>query len=196
MPVITDLQLTITPATALYTNLILDSALTVSESVTQGRHSVMIDFDDADGLYARDMGTIFQWPTNAGTVLDVWQPSIIPLDEDRYQRLSFHFLIKDLGGMGWNHVREMNIPYTSTTTLALLLTFDNGAVPQSLSLTLPSSGGKPSKLKVTMPPNKWKQCEGWISSATPFLLRDTDLEMKVKSWGSAEGYRVVKPFSG
>jgi hypothetical protein len=168
----------------------------VNESVTQGRHSIILDFNNSEGLYARDLGTIFQWPTSAGTVLEVWQPSIIPLDEDRYQRMSFHFLIKDLGGVGWNHVREMNVPYTSSAALTLLLTFDNGAVPSSVTLTLPSSGGTPTKLKVTMPPNKWKQCEGFLSSTQPFLLRDTDLEMKVRSWGSAEAYRVVKPFSG
>jgi hypothetical protein len=193
---ISDLQLTITPASALYTSPVPDSALTVNESVTQGRTSIILDFNNSEGLYARDLGTIFQWPISAGTVLEVWQPSIIPLDEDRYQRMSFHFLIKDLGGVGWNHVREMNVPYTSSAALTLLLTFDNGAVPSSVTLTLPSSGGTPTKLKVTMPPNKWKQCEGFLSSTQPFLLRDTDLEMKVRSWGSAEAYRVVKPFSG
>jgi len=193
---IADLQLTITPASALYTNLIADSALTVNESVTQGRHSIILDFNESGGLYARDLGTIFQWPSSAGTVLDVWQPSIIPLDEDRYYRMSFHFLIKDLGGVGWNHVREMNLPFTSSTDLTLLLTFDNGAVPSSISLDIPNSGGTPAKQKVTMPPNKWKQCEGWLSSTQPFLLRDTDLEMKIRSWGSSEAYRTVKPFSG
>ena len=193
---ISDLQLTITPASALYTSPVPDSALTVNESVTQGRHSIILDFNNSDGLYARDLGTIFQWPTSAGTVLEVWQPSIIPLDEDRYQRMSFHFLIKDLGGVGWNHVREMNVPYTSSAALTVLLTFDNGAVPSSITLTLPSSGGTPTKLKVTMPPNKWKQCEGFLSSTQPFLLRDTDLEFKTKSWGSSDPYRIVKPFSG
>ena len=119
---ISDLQLTITPASALYTSPVPDSALTVNESVTQGRHSIILDFNNSEGLYARDLGTIFQWPISAGTVLEVWQPSIIPLDEDRYQRMSFHFLIKDLGGVGWNHVREMNVPYTSSAALTLLLT--------------------------------------------------------------------------
>jgi hypothetical protein len=90
----------------------------------------------------------------------------------------------------------MNIPYTSTTPLTLLLTFDNGAVPQSTTLTLPSSGGTPTKYKQTMPPGKFKQVEGFISSSQPFLLRDTDLELKIKSWGSAEAYRILKPFSG
>lgn len=193
---ISDLQLTITPASALYTSPVPDSALTVNESVTQGRHSIILDFNNSEGLYARDLGTIFQWPTSAGTVLEVWQPSIIPLDEDRYQRMSFHFLIKDLGGVGWNHVREMNVPYTSSAALTVLLTFDNGAVPSSITLTLPSSGGTPTKLKVTMPPNKWKQCEGWISSSQPFLFRNTDMEMKIGHWGRTESYRIVKPFSG
>jgi hypothetical protein len=190
------LSLTITPSSALYTNPIPDSALTFSEDVTQGRHAITIDFSSPDGIYARDMGTIFQWPTVARTVLNVWQPSITPLDEDRYYRLSFHFTKKSLGIIGWGHAREMNIPYTSTAPINVMLLFDSGAVPGSISIPLPSSGGLNAKTKVTLPPNKWKMVEGVISSTVPFLLRDTDLELKIKSWGSADSYQIVRPFSG
>src|SRR5271165_4291936 len=104
---IADLSLTITPYTALYTSAVPDSAMTVNESVTQGRHAVILDFNDSDGLYSRDLGVAFQWPTVADTILDLWQPSIIPSDDDLYNRLSYHFLISALGLTGWGHVREL-----------------------------------------------------------------------------------------
>lgn len=86
MPVISDLSLTITPATALYTAPVNDAQINAYESVQEGRHAIVLDFNSGGGLYARDLGTIFQWPTNIGTVLDVWQPSIIPMPEGVYGR--------------------------------------------------------------------------------------------------------------
>jgi hypothetical protein len=194
--VIDDLQLTITPSVALYTQNIPDSALTVNESVSEGRHAIILDFNNSDGWYSRDMGTIFQWPTAAGTVLDVWQPSIIPLREDIYYRMSFHFLINSLGLTGWGHVRECNFAFASSTDLALLLTFDNGAVPSQISLTIPNSGGDYTKTKLTMPANKFKMIEGFLSSSQPFLLWGMDCELKLGEWGRSSPYKVLKPFSG
>src|SRR5438270_11668154 len=86
MPVIADLQLTITPATGLYANRIPDSQSIASEKNDQGRNQIVLDFNSGDGVYARDMGTIFQWPTLAGTVLRRWQPSIIPVPETIFSR--------------------------------------------------------------------------------------------------------------
>src|SRR5438105_14141528 len=81
MPVIADLQLTITPATGLYANRIPDSQIIASEKNDQGRNQIVLDFNSGDGVDARDMGTIFQWPTLAVTFLRRWQPSILPLPE-------------------------------------------------------------------------------------------------------------------
>jgi hypothetical protein len=88
MPVIPDLSLTISPYTALYTNLVPDSVINAYETTNEGRKAVVLDFNQGDGLYSRDLGTIFQWPTVAETVLDVWQPSIIPMPEGIYGRAS------------------------------------------------------------------------------------------------------------
>ena len=192
MPVIPDLSLTITPSTALYTEPVPDAALSFSEDVSQGRHAIIIDFNDSDGLLARDLGTIFQWPTGAHTVLDIWQPSIIPLDDDVYQRMSFHFLMKSLGTTGWGHLREVNLAYQATAPLMLLLTFDQWP---PITLTIPSSNGSEIKQKVTIPPNKFKLIEAFLSSASPFKLWGSDVEFKIKSWGSTQAYRVVKPLA-
>lgn len=196
MPIISDLQLTITPSAALYQENIPDSQLSVNESVTQGRHAIIIDFNDSEGLYTRDLGTIFQWPTKAFTILNIWQPSVALMDDDIYYRLSYHFLMRSLWGKGWGHLREMNVAFSSSTDLTLLLNFDATASPSSLTLTVPNSGGQTTKVKVVLPPNKFKMMEGWISSSQPFLLWGNDLEMKVKEWGFTGAYQIVRPFQG
>lgn len=196
MPVISSLNLTITPSSALYTQPVPDSAITVNDSVTQGRHAIILDFNNTEGLYVRDLGTIFQFPLGSGTVLDLWQPSVAPMDGEIYDRLSYHFLMTSLGGEGWQTAREMNIAYASTATLSLRLDFGDGAYPKFLLLTLPSSAGLTTKAKLTLPANKWKMIEGFLSSTLPFKMWTNDMELKAGTWGRFSNYRVAKPFAG
>jgi hypothetical protein len=188
-----DLSLSIVPATALYESLVPTSALSVNESYDQGRKAIIIDFNDSDGLYARDLGVIFTWPVGAGTILDLWQPSIIPEQDDLYNRLSYHFLVNALGLVGWGHIRQLNIAHNATQPITLLLTFDQWP---DITLTIPSSSGGATKTKVVLPPNKFKMVEGWLSSSQPFMLWAESCELTLGQWGRADGYRVLKPFSG
>src|SRR6267154_782319 len=187
-----DLSLFIIPATALYDSLTPNSQLQLSETANQGRREIIVNFNGSEGMWKRDLGTIFTWPLKSKTALYVWQPSIIPfpMGDDVYYRLSFHALMSSLGMVGWAHVREMNIAHLSTGNLTLLLSFDQGP---PISLTIPNSGGLYAKTKVTIPANKSKMVEVLISSATPFKLFGSDLEMKCRQWGSTEAYRVLKP---
>ncbi len=197
MPVIASLNLTITPTYALNTQTVPDNQITVNDSVAQGRHQIVLDFDNTEGLYVRDLGTIFSWPTVEGPILDIWQPSIVLMDDDVYDRISYHFLMTSLGMSGWGHVREMNLPFASSTDLTLLLSFGVGAVPASLTITpIAHSSGLETKLKVTLPPNKFKIIEGFLSSTAPFKFWGNDMELKVKQWGSSGPYQIVKPVSG
>lgn len=201
MPFIADLQLTITPTYALYTEIVLDSQIVVDEDITQGRSAIILDLSGAStptvgqGLYSRDIGTIFSWPVGVPTILNVWQPSIIPLHEDIYQRLSFNFLSTSLGGVGWQHIRELNFAFSSVSDIDLSLTFGAEAVPSALGVVIPNSGGVVTKVKVLIPANKWKVVSGYLSSPNPFFLWVNDMELMCRSWGSADGYRVVKPFA-
>src|SRR5882672_5821304 len=88
MPLIADLGLTITPATSLYKNLIADANITVSETITEGRNEIVLDLFQGDGVYSRDLGTIFNWATGGlrRTVLYLWQPSLIEQPETIYDR--------------------------------------------------------------------------------------------------------------
>jgi hypothetical protein len=189
---VSDLSLFIIPATALYDNLIPHSQLSVSETAVQGRREIIVDFNGSEGMWKRDLGTIFTWSLTSRTALYVWQPSIIPfpMGDDIYYRLSFHALMSSLGMVGWGHVREMNIAHQSTADLTLLLTFDTGP---AITLTVPNSGGQYAKTKVTIPANKFKMVEVLVSSAAPFKLYGSDLEMKIRQWGSDGVYQVQKP---
>lgn len=289
MPIISDLSLTVSPYTALYTTLVPDANINAYETNAEGRKSIVLDFNSGDGIYARDLGTVFQWPTSAGTTLDVWQPSIIPMPEGIYGRGSdwddggtpgakyiqgviveadtFNankiFFLEDsdthtlnplnemptvfnqqserafscqtpfvahscrlistdgvewrvwnarlvfqqwpelctnwqtemvsLGMVGWAHAREMNIAHVSTSQLTLTLTFDFWP---AITLTLAPSGGVQQKIKVTLPPNKWKLVGLQVSSPSPFRLFVGDIEFKVKNWGQQGMYEVIRPFGG
>ena len=291
MPVISDLQLTITPATGLYTNPIPDTEITASETQAGSRSAIVLDFNSGDGLYARDLGCTFQAPMSSGTILYVWQPSVLAQPETIYDRgsdwddggtpgdkfiqgcmieansfntaktffledsdtLTLHPLnecpatfngqseiafscapftahscrvistdgvawqvfnsrlvfepwpeaclnwqteMTSLGMIGWAHAREANIAYLSNAPVNLVLTFD--AWP-AIALTLPNSNGLQSKLKVTLPANKWKLIGLQASSASatlPFRLWASDMQLKIKTWGSTEAYQIVKPFGG
>ncbi len=189
---IPDLSLFIIPATSLYKDLVPFSAIRVNESHVEGRAAVILDFNDSEGIYSRDMGTIFTWPVFSETILDVWQPSIIPMDGEIYDRLSYHCLMTSLNSVGWNHAREMNLAYAAPAGLTILLQFDQWP---DITLTLPASVSE-IKAKLTLPPNKWKLVEIFISSPQAFKLWTNDLELKTKPWGSAEPYRVARPVSG
>lgn len=89
MPLIPNLSLTVTPATALYSAPVPDADIRWFETDTEGgpsRQAIVFDFNQGAGLYARDLGTTFSWPTSAGTILYVWQPSLIPQPESVYGR--------------------------------------------------------------------------------------------------------------
>lgn len=197
-----DLKLTIIPTYALYTQSVPDAQIVANEDATGGRTAIILDLSNTSpnttgqGLFAKDIGTIFSWPVNVGTILDVWQPSIIPLHEDVYQRLSFNFLSTSLGGVGWQHIREINLAFAATADLELQFDFGAGAVPSALGVSIPNSGGLVTKQKVLIPPNKWKTLQGYVFSTDPFQMWVNDMELKVKSWGSSEAYRIAKPFSG
>lgn len=100
------------------------------------------------------------------------------------------------GNVGWQHVREFNIAHISTADLTLTLIFDAGGVPQTLTLTVPNSGGLQAKTKITVPRNKFKMMSRRLSSTAPFRVFEKDMEMKIGMWGRQEPYRIIKGIGG
>jgi hypothetical protein len=102
------------------------------------------------------------------------------------------------GLMGWQHIREMNIAYASTTDLTLELDFRGGPTDglPTITLTIPASGGLQTKYKTPIPANKFKLIAYRLSSASPFFLFKSRCEAKVKWWGSSANYQIITPFGG
>ena len=101
------------------------------------------------------------------------------------------------GGVGWQHLRYINIEYISTNpiTLAFVTDSGNGSIAPS-TITVPSSGGTQTKLKITVSPNKWKLLSMGATSSTAFYLMTEGMEFYCRSWNSSENYRVERPFGG
>ena len=97
------------------------------------------------------------------------------------------------GFVGWQHLREMNIAYSSTTTLTLTLTFDQWP---TITLTIPNSSGAQTKFKTPIPANKFKLIGYRLSATAPFYLFKDFCEAKVRPWGSNGPYQIVTPFGG
>jgi hypothetical protein len=98
-----------------------------------------------------------------------------------------------LGNEGWQHIREFNVAHISTADLSLVLVFDSGASPTTLTLTVPNSGGQQAKTKITCPRNKFKLVSFRLTSSVPFRVFENDFECKVGMWGRQNGYRLLRP---
>jgi hypothetical protein len=288
--------LDIIPFTALYTNQVSDSDILVSTSTREGRTAIVLDFNDGAGLFCRDFETQYSWLIGtAGIVLYSWQPSIIEIPENTYNRatdwiecgggngfvqgviieadtfnqpkifrlqdsdtLTYHLLnevgntgvafsgqsvqafscatpfvahsvrvvtidsvpwrvwrtnlvfepfpeqaeawqteLTAAGGVGWQHLRQLNVEYQSTAPITITFTVDtgNGSIAP-LPVTLPPSNGTQAKLVMPVTPNKWKLIALGATCQFPFFLFVEGMELKVRNWGSAGNYRTEKPFGG
>lgn len=287
-------SLTVKPYTALYTSQVSDAVISVSSSTAQGRTETVLDFNAGEGVNTRDFEAVFSWPISQGTVLYVWQPSIVPFPENTYNRasdwmpmgggaafcqgviieadtfnvpkvfqlqdsdtLAFHTLnevgtgiafnrqsikafscttpfvahlvrlttddgipwrvwntnlvyqpfpeqtrlwqteLTSIGGVGWQHLRLMNLEYISVAPITLTFTVDtgNGSIAPG-AITIPSSSGTQTKLFLQMSYNKWKLISFMASCSAPMNLFLEGLEVWVRSWGDSSVYRKIKPFAG
>ena len=105
--------------------------------------------------------------------------------------------LTSLGGDGWQHLRLINLEYISNATITLAFTVDsgNGSIAPA-TITIPSSGGLQTKLKLTPTYNKWKLISFGALSTEPMRLFLTGAECWVREWGSSAEYRKLKPFGG
>jgi hypothetical protein len=124
------------------------------------------------------------WPTpDASWIKQPYPPSVT----------EWQTQMSSLGNQGWQHIREMNVAYASTTPVTLTLQFDPGAVPNSITLTLPATGGLQSKIKFTIPVNKFKLVSFRLTSSAPFSVWEEDMECKIGMWGRQTPYNNIKP---
>lgn len=83
---ISDLGLNVAPATELYKSFVPTGNVNVSEYTSEGRTAIVLDFNAGDGLYSRDIETAFTWSVQNRLALRIWEPSLIPMPEQQYNR--------------------------------------------------------------------------------------------------------------
>ena len=103
-----------------------------------------------------------------------------------------------IGGVGWQHLYQVTVEYSSqeTVTLSFIAADEGNGSYAPSALTLPATGGSPTKYTTKVSPNKWK----WLQ----FMFTSSDLALQVyldgfvvdvKDWGSNAAYRPVRPFT-
>jgi hypothetical protein len=102
------------------------------------------------------------------------------------------------GLKGWQHIKEINLPYLSNAALTLTLTPDPQSYPIA-TIPVPSSGGLQTKLLLIAPPNKFKLMGYGLTGTggnASFRVWKEDMEVKVGPWGRTDAYQIIRPFGG
>ena len=130
------------------------------------------------------------WPSGSGSAKWV----AVPYPESAESWITE---LTSQGGVGWQHIRELNCEYISTTPITLIFTVDtgNGSIAPA-NITIPSSSGTQTKLKLQVTTNKWKLLGYSATSSGPFNLFVEGFEGKIRSWGDTNPYRIARPAGG
>lgn len=103
-----------------------------------------------------------------------------------------------IGGRGWQTLGPVLIvEYSSSSTITLAgyaADADNGSYGPP-AITIPSSGGSLTKLKLVCGPSKWKLLWFSFASTAPFQLNVEGFVVQAKDWGSAAEYKELQPFA-
>jgi hypothetical protein len=91
---------------------------------------------------------------------------------------------------GYQHVRDAFFAHQSTADVTLTVTVDG----TTYTYTIPHGAGAYVKSYVVFGPMKGRLWEWAARSGAPFRLFKKDTEVRVKAWGEAGGYSVVRPF--
>lgn len=102
-----------------------------------------------------------------------------------------------IGGKGWQTLGPvLVVEYSSSSPITLTgyaADANNGSYGPP-AITIPSSGGAMTKLKLVCGPSKWKLLWFKFTSTAPFQLDLEGFVVQVKDWGSTGAYREVQPF--
>ena len=103
-----------------------------------------------------------------------------------------------IGGKGWQTTGPVLIvEYSSTSTITLtgyVADADNESYGPAV-ITIPSSGGAMTKLKLVCGASKWKLLCFQFTSTVQFKLNLEGFVVQVKDWGSTGPYKEIQPFA-
>jgi len=103
-----------------------------------------------------------------------------------------------IGGAGWQHIKEYTLEYSSNSSITvtpIVADANNGSYAPS-PITLPSTGGTPTKLHGLWGANKFKlmQFEIDITNDLSAQVYLDGVSIQIKSWGANSVYQPVNPF--
>ena len=133
--------------------------------------------------------------TTDGVPWQVWKTQLAfsPFPEST---MNWQTELTAANGVGWQHLRQLNVEYLATSPVTLTFAVDsgNGSIAPA-SITIPASATQ-TKLILPVTANKWKLISLKAASMTSFNLFVEGMEMNARSWGSPDAYRVEHPFGG
>lgn len=154
-----------------------------------------LNTSNSNGQLARNAGLLVAWSSaTTAPVLYEWDPYFY--DTGTVLRTSWASLPTSHGLNGWEHVRDayLALYMPVAATVNLILTWDNGQTFTIPALPFNPAVGLFQKLRVDFPPAKGLMAEWQVQSVQPFLLIEKDIEVTIKSWGSTEPYKTIRPF--
>ncbi|MDE2098732.1 MAG: hypothetical protein KGL39_15870 [Patescibacteria group bacterium] len=156
------------------------------------RGQQIISLNASAGQYARNIGIQLAWASSTATpTFWEWQPSIIP-GATSISRLNWASPFTSHGLSGFLHIRDGYATLSSTSPVTLTLTYDSGVTN---SITLPSTGGIPTRLYWIPLAGKGKLVAYTLASSAPFSVFGKDSVVNMKGWGMTGPYQAVRPFA-
>lgn len=150
----------------------------------------------------------YQWPATAhatneafgtqGTLAGCADGTVRRMASGGSETASANLITPAIGGAGFQHMRNVNLEYTSSAPITLTFIVadaGNGSYPP-LAITIPSSGGASTKYNIDVSANKWKWLQFQFQSSDPtFQVFLDGFVVLAKDWGSEQEYRKVQPFA-
>ena len=112
--------------------------------------------------------------------------------------VSANVLTPAIGGVGWQTMYEATVEYSAQETVTLSFVpsdMNNGSYGPS-TITLPPTGGNPTKFTFKVGANKWKFMAFQFTSTDPsFEIFLQGFAIQGKNWGDQSAFRPVNPFA-
>jgi hypothetical protein len=152
----------------------------------------LFDFTAAANADVQDLGVVLSWPLTSGDILAQYQPDWAALPESI---IGFKTGQLGYGSGGWKHIEWINLAYSSTQQVTLVMTLIGNQNDSLATITLnfPATAGKQTKQLMWLPFNKFKLVGWTANSSAPFTIFAADSECLLSTWGAESG--TVKVFS-
>jgi hypothetical protein len=152
-----------------------------------GRDQIPLDLSD---FFAFNLEYQITWDSNGSTPVlyqfdTLWFSEPVSVKHWYAQPTSF-------GIAGYMHIRDMYISIRSDADAIMSVTMDETTTQ---TYTIPSTGGKRSRVYIQLDSNKAKEYQISVDSEAEFSIYDEDVEVRVKGWLGLLGYQITKSFA-